>query len=234
MKLGAENSTAGSYAVTTLVPGKKHLLRLANVGINNYLHVSLDGHKFTIVSADFVAINPIEVEDVILAVGQRYNVIIEAKADVSNYWLRVRPGDGRRALGACDGPNAQGLAGNTKAIFKYAGAPDGNPTSTAPATLPTGCYDQAGIVPYRKRTLPSKNLQPRINATFSNVNGGLVQWLVDGSAIQIDFERPTLQYIMKGETPPPRYNVININGAETNVSFLDPCGRSDDLHMLTR
>ena len=59
----------GQYAVTTLTPGKTHLLRLANTGINNYLHVALDGHSFTVIASDFTPIEPYEATSIVLAVG---------------------------------------------------------------------------------------------------------------------------------------------------------------------
>lgn len=64
------SASGGEYAVTTLQPGKKHLLRLANVGINNYVHIGLDGHKFTVVAADFVPIVPYETSSLVIAVGK--------------------------------------------------------------------------------------------------------------------------------------------------------------------
>ena len=63
------SSSGGKYATTTLTPGKKHLLRLINTGINNFLHVSLDGHPFTVVASDFVPIVPYTTDSVVLAVG---------------------------------------------------------------------------------------------------------------------------------------------------------------------
>lgn len=59
----------GQYAVTTLTPGKTHLLRLVNTGINNYIHVGLDGHPFTVVSSDFTPIEPYEATSLVIAVG---------------------------------------------------------------------------------------------------------------------------------------------------------------------
>jgi FtsP/CotA-like multicopper oxidase with cupredoxin domain len=38
----AASGTGGAYAVTTLTPGKKHLLRIVNTGINQYFRVSID------------------------------------------------------------------------------------------------------------------------------------------------------------------------------------------------
>jgi FtsP/CotA-like multicopper oxidase with cupredoxin domain len=68
---GSMTSTAGGkYAVTTLTPGKTHLLRIINVGINNWIHAALDGHKFTVVSADFIPIVPYETDTLSIAVGK--------------------------------------------------------------------------------------------------------------------------------------------------------------------
>lgn len=68
---GSMTSTfGGKYAETTLSPGKSHLLRIVNVGINNWVHVGLDGHKFTVVSADYVPIVPYETDSINIAVGK--------------------------------------------------------------------------------------------------------------------------------------------------------------------
>jgi FtsP/CotA-like multicopper oxidase with cupredoxin domain len=62
----------GKYAETTLTPGKKHLLRLVNTGINNWVHVGLDGHPFTVIAADFTPIVPYTATSVSIAVGKSH------------------------------------------------------------------------------------------------------------------------------------------------------------------
>jgi FtsP/CotA-like multicopper oxidase with cupredoxin domain len=64
------SAAGGKYAETTLTPGKSHLLRLVNTGINNYVHVGLDGHKFTVIAADFTPIVPYETDSLLIAVGK--------------------------------------------------------------------------------------------------------------------------------------------------------------------
>lgn len=64
------SASGGKYAVTTLTPGKTHLLRLINTGINNYLHVGIDGHPFIVIAADFIPIVPFEATSLVLAVGK--------------------------------------------------------------------------------------------------------------------------------------------------------------------
>ena len=59
----------GEFAQVTLTPGKKHRLRLLNTGINQYIHVSLDNHPFTVIAADFVPIRPFVTKSLNIAVG---------------------------------------------------------------------------------------------------------------------------------------------------------------------
>jgi FtsP/CotA-like multicopper oxidase with cupredoxin domain len=49
---------SGEYSQVSITPGKKHLLRLVNIGIDNYLRISLDGHVMQMISADFVPVEP--------------------------------------------------------------------------------------------------------------------------------------------------------------------------------
>lgn len=58
-----------------LLPGKKHLLRLVNVGINQHIHVSLDGHYMRVIAADFVPVKPFTTKTVSLTVGQ-YHILL--------------------------------------------------------------------------------------------------------------------------------------------------------------
>jgi len=201
---GTMTSTyGGAYAVTNLTPGKLHLLRLANVGINNWVHVGLDGHKFTVVAADFVPIEPYEATSLSISVGQRYDVIINATQPVGNYWLRVGTG------GTCDGPNTN--AANIRSIFRYAGAPSVNPNSTAAAPLPTGCYDEK-VVPYVKTQVP-QDVPDEMKVGFTTTFGGgnLVQWLVNDIPIAVDLEYPTLQSVSdKNLTFDPSRHVFKV------------------------
>lgn len=72
--------------------GKKHLLRLANVGSEVTFRFSVDKHKMTVIAADFVPIVPWETKTLLITVGQRYDVIIEAdQEDGGDYWVRAVP-----------------------------------------------------------------------------------------------------------------------------------------------
>jgi len=66
----------GKYAVTTLTPGKSHLLRIVNAGINSHLSIGLDGHKMKVITADFTPIVPYEADSISLAVGKIHCISI--------------------------------------------------------------------------------------------------------------------------------------------------------------
>ena len=205
----------GQYSKTTLTPGKKHLLRLVNTGTNNYFHVSLDNHPFTVVASDFVPVVPFQTSELILGVGQRYDVIIHADQTVGNYWFRVGTGGGQ-----CDGPNEQQTNGQTQgAIFSYVGAPSGNPTSSS-SGLTTGCTDVTGLVPKLSLNVAAPGSAPTLLDLTLDLNGG-VFWKVNGQAIDIDWTKPTLNYILNGTfTLPPEDNGIVISNPNVYTFWL--------------
>ena len=62
------------------VPGRKnkrYLLRIINTSFDTIFVFSINHHELTIVSADFVPILP-DKRPVLVGIGQRYNIIVEA------------------------------------------------------------------------------------------------------------------------------------------------------------
>ncbi|KAF1983858.1 multicopper oxidase [Aulographum hederae CBS 113979] len=216
------SNNGGKYSKTTLIPGKKNLLHLANTGINSYIHVALDNHPFTIVAADFVPIEPKQVDSIVLAAGQRYSVIIDANQAMGNYWLRVSNGFDSTQ---CDGPNAMartpnGDADKVRAIFSYEGAPEGEPTSSG--SVPSGCYDEV-VVPYVKTTVLGNSVPHNIQLGFnrSSADGNLVKWLIDGTPMKTDWKRPTLQSVYGGHVGnfSQKTHVYEINTAPNDWTY---------------
>jgi hypothetical protein len=79
---------------------KHYLIRLSNTAFQEGLVFSIDNHVLQIVEADFVPVQPFTTHSVLVAIGQRYNVIVEAKPQTSpsggnpipsdlNFWLRM-------------------------------------------------------------------------------------------------------------------------------------------------
>lgn len=208
--------SGGSYAKTTLQPGKTHRLRLINTSVEDHFKVHLDGHTMSVIQADFVAIEPQPVDWLFIGIGQRYDVLITADATVDNYWFRaeVQSGCGNNSMN-----------GHILSIFSYDGAEDSNPTSTA-TTYTQSCTDQTGLVPFVSKNVPpdqfaSANQELDVlfstgtNASWSN-GTTVVQWSLDGTPFSLDWEEPTLSYVFDGQTSnfSANQNVIELPTAD--------------------
>ncbi|KXJ90396.1 multicopper oxidase-domain-containing protein [Microdochium bolleyi] len=82
----------------TVEAGKKYLLRLINTSVDTTWIFSIDNHNLTVMSSDFVPIEPYNTSQVVLGIGQRYHVVLHAgpidndtfPADPdNNYWIRM-------------------------------------------------------------------------------------------------------------------------------------------------
>jgi FtsP/CotA-like multicopper oxidase with cupredoxin domain len=124
--------------------GKKYKLRLINAAVDNHFVVSLDNHQFTVVAADFVPVKPFITDNLFIAIGQRYDAIIDADQEVANYWFRAEVQD--QADPDC-GLNANN--GNIKSIFHYEGA-QGYPTSVG-KTYAQRCADEVRSLKYNPK-----------------------------------------------------------------------------------
>ena len=110
--------------------------------MQTYFRVSLDNHNMTVIQTDFVPILPYHTDNIAIAIGQRYSVIIEADQANATYWLRTWPQT------SCSGPNANDGNGIASAYVRYASAPDIPPTSTS-IINPDNCDDEFDeVVPY--------------------------------------------------------------------------------------
>lgn len=199
----------GKYFETTITKGKKYRLRLINTSVDNNIRVSIDNHMLQVITSDFVPVRSIYADSVMLGIGQRYDVIINANQTVGNFWLRAS------VEGACaSSNNGAGLG-----IIRYTGAPAGNPTTTSTAT-DNGCNPPGALIPWVPNTVGSEaafkqqagNLAVDLElpGTTSN-NANIVVWGVNQTAIDIQWEVPTLSYVQSGNTSYPHVaNLIEL------------------------
>lgn len=145
--LGKNTTTGtGSYTKVTVTPGKKHRLRLINTSVDNFFRVKLDSHLFTVIAADFIPVTPLPGQDwLLIAIGQRYDVIFTANATAGNYWLRVET-----AAADC----FSNAAGHGRALFTYSGQTVTEPTDSSEAAPTNGCTELV-TVPYWKQAVDS-------------------------------------------------------------------------------
>ncbi|KAJ8109550.1 hypothetical protein OPT61_g7382 [Boeremia exigua] len=185
----------GAYAKMTVTKGKKYRIRIINTSVDSTFSVSLDGHPFTVMTADFVPIKPYVADQVTLAIGQRYDVMIEANQTASNYWFRVGYGT------ACGTNNILATGLQLGAILSYTGAPAGNPTTTGVA-LRTACVDEDRfkLVPFVPNTVPQSAVGTAGKIDLKLQSGNVVRWLLDGSPLIVDWNNPTLETTLAGSS----------------------------------
>ncbi|KAI6845513.1 laccase-like multicopper oxidase [Hortaea werneckii] len=203
-----KSAQGGQYHVTQVKKGKKYRLRLINTGINQHFDVSIDNHKLTVIASDFVPIKPYVTDSVSIGIGQRHDVVFHANQDAGNYWIRAD-------IGNC-GRNVN--AGNIRSIVRYDGASTSDPT-TSGVSKDLACRDEA-VRPYVDNEVPRDQFSRAVRRLSTDFNadtsdGRLVQWLINGSDIRVDWEKPTLQYVLDGNSAfPDELNLYEINGAD--------------------
>ena len=224
----------GKYGTGSLTKGKKYLLRLINPSVDNQIRVQLDNHKFTVITSDLVPVEPITTNWLLLGIGQRYNVIIDADQDVGNYWFRAVAETGCSSF--CNNP-AGGLS-----IFSYAGAPAGNPTSVN-ATKPVDCNEPAPLAPHWKTNIPSSNFTSQaavlpVSTHTETVQGNgknIVYWGINTTAIDVDWEKPILSYVKeKNFNFPKSENLIEIPTQGTWTYWIVQQVQADPANGIPR
>ncbi|KAF2716610.1 multicopper oxidase [Polychaeton citri CBS 116435] len=217
----------GAYHKLKVQKGKKYRLRLINTGIDNLFHVTIDGHEFTVITSDFVPIKPYRTSTVAIGIGQRHDIIINANQAVGNYWLRAD-------VGTSCGRNK--MAGKIRSIISYEGAPDAEPTTTG-ITQSTACYDE-DVTPYVSNLVPKDQFSKAVDYftmdfNVTQKNGPLIQWLINGSDIRVDWGKPSLSYIQKADYTgfPKNYNVFEIEEKGSWVFWVVQTVQGDPVNL---
>ncbi|KAJ4991265.1 multicopper oxidase [Stagonosporopsis vannaccii] len=207
----------GSYAKMTVTKGKKYRLRIINTSVDSTFSVSLDGHPFTVMTADFVPIKPYIADQLTLAIGQRYDVMFEANQTASNYWFRVGYGTD------CGNNNILTKGIQLGAILSYSGAPSGNPTTTGVA-LRTTCTDEDRfkLVPFVPNTVPTSAVGTASKIDLKLQTGNVVRWLLDGSPMIVDWNNPTLETTLAGSNNfYPNANIRELTTSNWYIWYIE-------------
>jgi hypothetical protein len=214
------SSEGGAYAVTNITRGKKYKLRFINTSVDNHFMVSLDNHNMIVIAADLTPIEPYSADWVFVAIGQRYDVIIEANKAIGNYWFRAEVQD--QPNPNC-GQNYNN--GNIKSIFRYNRAPETDPTSTA-TPYTQRCSDEI-VVPYWDTAVPSDGLteggqlDAAIQIGVNANNNTIVKWGLDTTPLYIQWSKPTLEYVWEGNNSfPQSANVLSVPNKDEVCSLI--------------
>lgn len=150
--------------------GRKYLLRLINASTSSTFIFSIDKHILQVIEADFVPIQPYYTDSVLIGIGQRYHVIVEASPSNSllpvedqNYWIRTV---GAEHCSDIEQPNP--LIG----IIRYNAGSTKRPTTTA-YQFSKVCADEPleSLVPVVPWTISSKD-KPANNSKLTRSDSG--------------------------------------------------------------
>jgi hypothetical protein len=152
---------------------KRFLMRLINTSFGSTFVFSIDCHKLQVVGADFVPIKDYTTESVLVGIGQRYNVIVEADPkcetgslpEDGNYWIRTWQADcfGIKQPNSSD-PTIKISEGYEKTgILRYDNTSTAEP-STKNWVVPLRCSDEPyeklkPVIPWTVPYPPSKFLE---------------------------------------------------------------------------
>jgi FtsP/CotA-like multicopper oxidase with cupredoxin domain len=162
-----------------------------------------------VIAADFVPIRTYQTTWILLGTGQRYDVIIDAKATAGNYWFRAE------AARDCFSTNQ--YVG--RAIFTYGETPVADPISQPLSPAPAVCKDESPLVPWWSTIVPNNDFHEQVRRLDVDLhqeqvagNGqNVIFWGINLTAIDINWEKPTLQYVIdKNTTYPQVYNLVEL------------------------
>ena len=163
--------------------GLKYRLRFINTSVDTMYKIQIDNHTMTVIQNDFVPIQPFETTELFIAIGQRYDIILDANQVLGNYWLRAI------AQNSCSNNNSPD---NIRAIIRYAGQSAASMVATP--TLTTSNYTDScedvnvaslvPIVPISPST-GGRELELPIGITF-NTASNVYKWTLNSTAIVVD------------------------------------------------
>ncbi|KAH7096436.1 laccase [Auriculariales sp. MPI-PUGE-AT-0066] len=239
INVNPSNTTQGKRFQLKFVPGKKHRIRFVNTSVDTFFRVSLDGHNMTVIQTDFVPIKSFQAETIGIAIGQRYDVIITANQNKSNYWLRTLP------QAAC-GRNTNDGLGVANAYVSYQGAPNALPTTTPHAFTDSCTDDTSKAVPYvpvqiDSSAYPGNNTELDVSAPFrvAQPDGtNVFRWNIGNKlpeGMNIQFENPSVKILAQNQTLPASYNSYFIDGANSTAYWVivnqSPIAHPIHLHL---
>ncbi|KXN88347.1 Laccase-2 [Leucoagaricus sp. SymC.cos] len=174
------------FFVQDVDKGKRYRFRIINTSARNVFTMSIDSHNMTIIEADGQPVKPLTVNEIEILAGQRYSVVVETNQPVGNYWINAP------FVGGDPTRNPNQNATLSRAILRYAGAPDADPETP----MTQGPANPNALVEADLRTT------------------GKAQWNVNGVSY-LPPTTPTLLKIIDGANSSADFN-------ETENTFLLP------------
>ena len=219
---------------TTFSKGKKYLLRIINTSVDTTFVFAIDNHKLQVIEADFVPIVPYTNDSILVGIGQRYHVVVEANpvdqghgvpAD-GNFWMRAVPAD--------DCANFAGDVNEEVGIVRYNKDSKLSPKSER-ATFATKCSDETysslrpilewnvgrPINPQGPSIFDAGLIQPSKDPAKPEPHGNLRRWSLGDHSLWLNFDTPTMGTPNKpAGTWDPELVVVNADYQEQDWVYI--------------
>lgn len=188
----------GSRFEVAFEQGKKYKIRLLNTALDGWFKFSMDNHTFQVIATDLVPIVPFITDNLMITVGQRYDIIVEANATAENYWMRAGWQNSCATNYAWD---------NGLGIIRYNNTSTEDPTSVRPG-FEDSCADEdiSNFTPYVPITVGAAAYQAEVDVNYAWP--GLFFWTINSSSLYLNWSDPTTLKAYKNESIfPSDYNV---------------------------
>jgi len=216
------------FSVVNVRQGKRYRLRVINIGCRPFHTFSIDSHKLVIIEADGIEHEPLEVDQFDIYAAQRYSVVLTANQPVGNYWIRA-PLTGGAPASTGGNPNLDPTL--IKAVLRYAGAPNVDPSTNATAN--PVIMNEADLHPLINPGAPGGDgpADVPLVLTISQPNAPFFE--INGQSFQSP-SMPALLQILSGASQPtdflPSENVIILPFNKT-IEISIPGGGAHPFHL---
>lgn len=151
----------GQNGTIDIEPGKTYYFHIINMAAFAQFHLQFDQHNITIVEIDGVYVQPKPAQQLYVATGQRYGVLLKAKATKSSNYAVLA----KFAINAFDHTTSY-LKPTVTAVLNYASS---NPSPPTPVVTSWTVFDDLAFVPYDGQpTLPEPDMTVTIDLAFFN------------------------------------------------------------------
>ncbi|KAK8035117.1 multicopper oxidase [Apiospora rasikravindrae] len=185
--------TTGKRFTTKFEAGKSYRMRLINAAVDTHFKFSIDNHDLQVIATDLVPIKPFNTSVLSIAMGQRYDIIVQANQQAAgkSFWMRAKP------QSTC---SKNTNADNIKGILYY-GDSTAVPT-TSSYTYPDNCDDMPAsqLVPHVAKNVGSSTYEQVHNVSISKNDQKLWRWYLNSTSLKLDWGNPTLVQIQNQMT----------------------------------
>lgn len=119
-------------------PGDRVRLRIIGAGASTFFRFMIDGHEMTLTHCDGLAVQPVEIDNLLVGMGETYDVMVTVR-ETGSFTIRAMAQDGSgQAIGVLHTPDVQPQVDVSKPVWGPRALSYSDIRSAEPSTLPAG------------------------------------------------------------------------------------------------